>query len=465
MIASRRHATSRMVATMGFVLAASSTACVQTPVFHTSGRTLRDPCGKEVLIRGVEAPIIEADTPAQIGASGSNFVRILINAPPGKYPTDPDTLAHWIADFAARGVAVDVMIDSPTGDLPYLRPEYKRVLLRYQDVITIHAVGESKQETDAEWLASAKQTIRALRDGGFRVPLYVLSREAGRAPRPILEHGQELVDFDPLHNILLGVQLYWGGERGEHPTLLETKYGMTAEQAIARFATLPFPVIVGINNHDPYTGASEWIDYERQLSATQKHRVGWFWWDWYNPFDEVGNYHLSRTGRVGDPGIAAAGAPNVKALHVRRGDALSTYTAADARASGFRYDAGESVLGKSTGWGDAAEWRDVKTERSAQAMLTLDFSNGSQHERPLTVYVNGSRVATFAGARTGSWSSWQSETVSVSLPAGPSTIQLVAEGTTGPYDTEFGKRTLLTDPASIAKTSVKSAYVQTRSCR
>ena len=98
-------------------------------------------------------------------------------------------------------------------------------------------------------------------------------------------------------------------------------------------------------------------------------------------------------------------------------------------------------------------------------MLTLDLSNGSQHDRPLSVYVDGTRVATFAGARTGSWTNWQSESVSVSLPAEPATIKLVAEGTAGPYDTEFGKRTMLTDPSSIANTSVKSSYVKTRSCR
>jgi hypothetical protein len=110
------------------------------------------------------------------------------------------------------------------------------VLLDYENFIVIHGYGEAEFSDDyPRWVSEVKQIITKIRNAGYKCPIDAISTTYGRDPRPIIQYGQSLVDHDPLRNLILGCQMYWG-------TYYEEVYGMTIAQACAKFTTLGFPV-------------------------------------------------------------------------------------------------------------------------------------------------------------------------------------------------------------------------------
>jgi hypothetical protein len=109
----------------------------------------------------------------------------------------------------------------------------------------------------------------------------VLATQFGRDLTTALEHGQEVVDSDPLHNVIIGWQAYWGKSgwyQGAHK--------MTLEQGVARCASMGFPMQVGI---DLYADGDDEMDYPAVMAAAQQHGISWLWWNFWNPWDGMGN--------------------------------------------------------------------------------------------------------------------------------------------------------------------------------
>ncbi len=81
--------------------------------------------------------------------------------------------------------------------------------------------------------------------------------------------------------------------------------------------------------------------------------------------------------------------------------------------------------------GSYVQWT-VTSAAARTATLTFRYANGTSVNRPMDIRVNGAIVsAALAFAGTGAWTSWQTRTVTVTLPAGASTIRATATTANG----------------------------------
>lgn len=73
----------------------------------------------------------------------------------------------------------------------------------------------------------------------------------------------------------------------------------------------------------------------------------------------------------------------------------------------------------------------VNSPVTASALLRVRYANGTNANRPIRIFVNGSVGGTVRGAPTGSWSTWVTESVPVSLASGSNDVvhsSVVPEG-------------------------------------
>ncbi|MDX1695858.1 MAG: sialate O-acetylesterase [Ketobacteraceae bacterium] len=102
-------------------------------------------------------------------------------------------------------------------------------------------------------------------------------------------------------------------------------------------------------------------------------------------------------------------------------------TSARADNTGFT-GTGYADFGGSGSW---MEWDNVAREKAGNTRLTFRYACGSSN-RPSRLFINGQEAAQLAFASTGSWATWETETVNVPLKAGDNTIRIVADNNGGP---------------------------------
>jgi uncharacterized protein YjdB len=84
------------------------------------------------------------------------------------------------------------------------------------------------------------------------------------------------------------------------------------------------------------------------------------------------------------------------------------------------------------GWsGTWIEWNNVNANASGTVSLIIRYANGSS-ERPCRVEVNGTSIGTLSMAKTGTWSSWGTESINANLNAGNNTVRIIAGSAGGP---------------------------------
>ncbi|MGX5771620.1 carbohydrate-binding protein [Microbacterium trichothecenolyticum] len=81
--------------------------------------------------------------------------------------------------------------------------------------------------------------------------------------------------------------------------------------------------------------------------------------------------------------------------------------------------------------GDWAEWN-VDVASAGEHTLIFRYANGGTTNRPMSVAVNGSVVATPAFAPTGGWSTWKYQSVVVHLEEGNNAVRITNTGSRGP---------------------------------
>jgi mannan endo-1,4-beta-mannosidase len=245
------------------------------------GRFLYDPCGNKVLVRGIEQMFwstswISPSFVDEIAKSGANTTRILPQisspTPDGKPAMSLAAVESLIKLVIADKMMVDIAVDGGSNPDIYLRDDVKALLLKYERYLVIHAKGESTEGSENEWVANAKSVVSKLRAAGYKAPLYLLPITYGRNLPVVLNRGQEVLDSDPLKNIIFGWQAYWGSSN-----YYQKKFGMTLAQAMAKVAAASFMIQVGLLKE---TDPGEYLDYSPVMADAQANGVSWLWWDW-----------------------------------------------------------------------------------------------------------------------------------------------------------------------------------------
>ncbi|WP_246264667.1 family 20 glycosylhydrolase [Acrocarpospora pleiomorpha] len=87
--------------------------------------------------------------------------------------------------------------------------------------------------------------------------------------------------------------------------------------------------------------------------------------------------------------------------------------------------------------GSRVQWT-VTAPTAGTAALRFRYANGTTVNRPMDITVNGTLVADeFAFTGTGAWTTWQTRTLTVTLPAGTSTIRAAATTANGGPNVDY----------------------------
>ena len=266
-------------------------------VWYVQGKNLMTPNNQPFRPIGVEMNSWNQDwydTYAYItaaAAAGVNTVRIV---PAYLEPTPTNTgtqhtaneIDSLIAFAASKGLLVDVAPDGGKRLDTFQNAALKNVFTLRKSNVVIHGKGEGNEQYGSQWRDAAIARVAALRSAGYTQPLYMLANEYGRNLPAILQHGQAVLDSDPLHSIVFGWQAYWGTSN-----YYQNKYFKTLSQGITDAANSPLCIQVGIMEHTDWdTNPSETVSggVPSLLNLLNTHNLGWLWWDWRLGPDNLG---------------------------------------------------------------------------------------------------------------------------------------------------------------------------------
>jgi mannan endo-1,4-beta-mannosidase len=296
-----------------------------SPVFYVtntkyglddSGRYwLRDNEHNRIILKGINLPLLDdwlfpATNPIgkldQLAKSGANCVRIQwyddydSDGRPPYSTSDLDRVLE--ACRTSRLIPLVTLFDCTCEPDPELvntqlmswwtRPDVLAVLKRHQRYLIINLANELGSYRWQNWSQTAlnnfknayKKAITTIRNSGLRAPIMIDAPDCGTSVNAFLTIGQELIDHDPQHSILLSTHTYWGG----------ADYDGSSDVDLAIRAKLPIVVGEIANkqpangeecyyaldetgiNHKPLSGFS----YKKFLVYLTQMEVGWLAWSW-----------------------------------------------------------------------------------------------------------------------------------------------------------------------------------------
>ncbi len=260
-------------------------------VMRVSGRTLLDSRGQPFLVRGIEGwfgPAAQANVGKLVDAiasQGFNAVRMQL------LTGDLAKVEDLIQRFHAKDMVVYLTDDnSPQDGNWFGRDDVKAMIERNKYNLVLDATIEEGGDAEragvvTAWLTEQKRVISMFRTWGYTQPLTIGTPNAGRYLKGLLDHGQELVDHDPLHSLVLNCQIYWGAYAGSWSYQGANGFSRGDAgilEATAAIAAKPYLIQLGLDAKD--SGGS-WADvpYSLLMTEAQSKSIGTMFWQWKDP--------------------------------------------------------------------------------------------------------------------------------------------------------------------------------------
>ena len=287
--------------------------------FKTVGATLQTPLGVDVILRGVNLPLLDdwrfpgGDHLDDVETSGANCVRIQWYVNYG----DEDRPAYSVTDldgFLARCKALKMLPIVGLWDLTckddatrlnselmpwWTDPATVAVLNAHQDYLIINPANELGVY---HWSPTPSAALKVFRDEyitaihnlrrvGLQMPIMIDAPDCGTsldAFTAILDPlvpvcvGNQLIEADPLHNILLSAHAYWAGT--DHTAVVDEMVRLNLPFVLGEIANKQFDAgdqcHFGIDgtgkNFPPPTG----FKYQDLLTKLKPLNIGWLAWAW-----------------------------------------------------------------------------------------------------------------------------------------------------------------------------------------
>jgi len=299
------------------------------PNLYVSGRFLQTTSGAKLILRGVDLPLLDdwafpgSDYLDAVAQSNANAVRIqwYVNYPDTTRP--PYTLADldsflqrcaeaemvpilMLADLTCAG---DTSQLNPTLVAWWTTPDVVAVLQKHSRYLIVnignevgfyHWAGDSS-DVLATYVSDYTKAIASIRAAGLNVPLMIDATDCGSSLDVFLQAGQQLIDADPRHNILLSAHAYWAGYDGLSwidpcvKASLPIVFGEVSN--IEDGDTDGSYYSLDASGNNPYPPAPNGFTYQSLLAAGFHHEIGWLAWSW-GP-DKNADRQLSTDGTFG----------------------------------------------------------------------------------------------------------------------------------------------------------------------
>ena len=252
--------------------------------FTTRGTQLIDASGHPFVIAGINNPHAWFGERAygaldDIAATQANTVRIVwqVNG-------QADELERIIERCIALKMIPMVELHDVTGNTSgerlldmaryYIRDDVRAVLMRHQRFLLINIANEwgDHRVTTQQWVQSYRAAVAAMREVGFVTTLVVDAPGWGQNIQPILEGGDELIEADPLHNILFSIHMYGSWNNAKD---------VTDKLTAAKEKQLPLIVgEFGYNYSDGRNNLGCKVDHRIVLKTCRNLGYGFMPWSW-----------------------------------------------------------------------------------------------------------------------------------------------------------------------------------------
>jgi mannan endo-1,4-beta-mannosidase len=264
---------------------------ITSPTFYVSGRRLRDPCGKSVVLRGVNEMVTYISNKSgaaafsEIARTNANSVRIYWRT--SDSATELDAV---LRDAEAQRLVPIVYVLNGARDQDrfdetsvldaakyWTQTDVASVVEAHKSwlIIALREKSDESSTSVASWSSRYGEAIALMRSAGMKLPLAIDAPLEGSDMQTLLDAGEALIaKADSLRNLLLNVNV---GLSSDPPEVLAT-------QLIAAAASpLELPILIG-----EISGYSHWPDYSCRdvyafstiLAAAQQTETGWLAWSW-----------------------------------------------------------------------------------------------------------------------------------------------------------------------------------------
>jgi mannan endo-1,4-beta-mannosidase len=287
--------------------------------FYTQGRYLYDRLGNKVILRGINLPLLDdwnfpqQDKLAELEKTGANAVRIEwykeYPLPQPDQPPRPDYSLQDLDAFLARCKANRIIPILGLWDLtcnsdvtllntqliPWWTSEsVMTVLQKHQQYLIINLANElgfyrwSDDSIAAleTFKTAYKSAIASLRQH-LHVPIMIDAPDCGVSIEVFTAIGQELLDYDPDHNLLFSGHAYWAAYDGM--TYLEAAIQTNLPIVFGEIANKQDELVDGQTEYCYYdldgNNASHApqgnFTYQALLQRLTEQEIGWLAWCWW----------------------------------------------------------------------------------------------------------------------------------------------------------------------------------------
>jgi mannan endo-1,4-beta-mannosidase len=294
-------------------------------VFYVDGRYLYDNCRSKVILRGINLPLVDDwdfpgnDKLGELAKTKANAVRIQWYAQYPNQERPPYDISHLDAFLEKCRdnslIPIVELHDCTCASDPELvntqlmswwtRSDVVSVLRKHERYLIINLANElgsyrwQNRSTAAldNFKNAYKKAITGVRNQNLRMPIMIDAPDCGTSIDAFTRIGQELIDHDPWHSLLLSVHAYWGGDYDGTNEIdkafkanLPIVFGEIANKQYANEDECYYGLDGTGINHPPPTG----FRYQNLLALLAGYEIGWLAWSWYP--DKCANRRMTPDG-------------------------------------------------------------------------------------------------------------------------------------------------------------------------
>jgi mannan endo-1,4-beta-mannosidase len=275
----------------GPIDAPPGTAGLSYKNMYVQGKALKDSSGHSFIMRGNNFPVFWF--PAQYKTSlaaasslGANTARLVWQLEQQSWTPSLAVLDEALAtcitnklipvvelhDFTGGTNATDI---SKAADY-FVRPDVKAILNKYSHVLIINIANEWGDGTvnELSWKNAYLPAIATLRNAGYKVPIMIDAPGYGQYENAIVQYGTDLLNSDPLKNIIFSVHAY--SNWNNNSTYSNRINTMLSKGLCIVFGEFGWNVPAA---QQP-TGFECKVDASLLMQLCQSNNIGYMGWSW-----------------------------------------------------------------------------------------------------------------------------------------------------------------------------------------
>lgn len=281
----------------------------KTPAFQTRGKLLVDPCGRSVILKGVnKLSVFDTDDPVgthyfpEIAQTGANCVRIVweMNA------ANPLSRLDQLISNARDNNLIPIVglwdfTNTPDGGFSHLndyanywtRPDVVKLIKKHQAYLIVNianeaATGDETNAADLTTYATAyKSAVLKLRKAGINVPLMIDGMDRGKSLFCFVRRGPDMLSADPIHNLIFSFHPYWPkSDTDANPSFIASAFA--AVDSLTTIRHTPIVIVMGelagfgagAGTDSVKCSPAGEVDYLQFAQRADKAGMGWLLWEW-----------------------------------------------------------------------------------------------------------------------------------------------------------------------------------------